>query len=99
MLITVIYLLKYFKKQNFINFENWCSIEGWGGGIGTLYGPFLSVFLLPLTTLVSSPNQTLVPAVYLQGPLRKQKTQKRKQHVLQISRQIYKCNSLNHINS
>lgn len=59
-LITFIYLLKYFKKQNFINFENWCSIEGWGGGIGTLYGPFLSAFfLLPLTTLVSSPNQTL----------------------------------------
>lgn len=29
-LITFIHLLKYFKKQNFINFEDWCSI--WGGG-------------------------------------------------------------------
>lgn len=71
-LIMFIHLLKYFKKQNFINFEDWCSIL-WGGGIGTLCRPLLSAFLrYPITTPVSSPQQAPGPAAYLQGPLRNQ---------------------------
>lgn len=66
-LIIFIHLLKYFKKQNFINFEDWCSIL-WGGGIGTLCGPFLSAFsCYPINTPVSSPNQPLALLLTCRG--------------------------------
>lgn len=98
-LIMFIHLLKYFKKQNFINFEDWRSIWGWGGGIGTLCGPFVSaLFCYPITTPASSPNQPLALLLICRG-LWGKKRQYRKQHGLQFSRQIDKCSSTNHMAS
>lgn len=63
----------------------------------------MDVFFLIFATIPNYPSflpqPDPGPATYLQGPLRKQKTQNRKQRGLQISRNIDKSNSINHIAS